>query len=250
MSPSPRPTLLVFTLGEDQESRRRQLLPQAHHPLERRLHRVCLDAAIDAGRRLGLEIEVSSPLAVELPAGVRQERQRGRSFGSRFRHALTGAFARGGAPVVLVGSDTPALGAEHLRHALAALEDDPDRVVLGPAPDGGFYLLAAARPLDEALGAVRWCCRHTLASLKRALRRQGREVVLLPSLADLDCRRDLERWLARAGRELARGLAVWRRLVDRLLAILADLRRPSPGRLEPGLVRVTAAVPPLRGPPR
>lgn len=246
---SARPTLLVFTLGEDRESRRRRLLPAAHLALERRLHRACLEAALDAGRRIGLDLEVSSPIEIELPADARHERQRGHGFGARVRHALDGAFARGDGPVVLVGSDTPGLDARHLRRALSALEGDPDRVVLGPAPDGGFYLLAAARPLDEALAAVRWRCRDTLASLKRALGRLGRHVVLLPALRDLDSRSDLERWLAGAGRALGAVRETWRQLVAWLLAILADLRSAAPGRAESIGRWAPAQAQPPRGPP-
>jgi uncharacterized protein len=254
-TPAPAsPTLLVFTLGDERESRRRRLLPAAQGELERRLHRACLDAALDAGRAAGCRLAVSSPSQVAVPADVRRHRQRGGSFGLRLRNAFGGALAAGGGAVVLVGTDVPGLAAEHVRRALAALAGDPEQVVLGPSPDGGFYLLAAARPIDGALAAARWCCRRTLRSLARALRRQGRRVVLLPPLLDLDRRADLERWLAASARR-GRGAgetalaALWRRLVDQLVELLAEIRRsstfaPAP-LLRPAAVRVLAA----RGPP-
>lgn len=242
------PTLLVFTLGDARESRRRQLLPPARGALERRLYRACLDAALDAGRAAGCRLAVSSPSKVEVPADVGRHGQRGRSFGRRLRNALADSLARGSGPTVLVGTDVPGLEPVHVRRALEALGEDPEQVVLGPSPDGGFYLLAAARPLDEARAAARWCCRRTLRSLVRALRRQGRRVVLLPALVDLDRRADLERWLASANRwrPLA---AAWRRLVERLVEILAEIRRSVTFAPEPRLLPVAARVPPLRGPP-
>lgn len=242
------PTLLVFTLGDERESRRRQLLPAAHGVLERRLHRACLEAALDAGRDAGCRLAVSSPAEIEVPADVRRHRQRGRSFGRRLRNAFADTLTRGGGPVVLVGTDVPGLEPEHVRRALTVLDEDPERVVLGPSPDGGFYLLAAARPIDEALAAARWCCRRTLRSLTRALRRQGRRVVLLPARVDLDRRADLERWLASSSR-WSRLAAVWRRLIERLVEILAEIRRSAIFAPELCLRPLAARIPPLRGPP-
>ncbi|MEE8524327.1 MAG: DUF2064 domain-containing protein [Thermoanaerobaculia bacterium] len=244
------PTLLVFTLGDERESRRRQLLPAAHGAIERRLHRACLDAALAAGRDAGCRLAVSSPSEVEVPADVRRHRQRGRSFGRRLRNAFADTLTRGGGPVVLVGTDVPGLEPEHVRRAVTALEEDPERVVLGPSPDGGFYLLAAARPLDDALAAARWCCQRTLRSLTRALRRQGRRVVLLPALEDLDRRADLERWLASSSSSRwSRLAAAWRSLIERLVEILAEIRRSVIFAPELCLRPLAARIPPLRGPP-
>ena len=102
----------------------------------------------------------------------------------------------------------------------------------------------------EALAAVRWCCRETVDSLKRALRRHGLSVVMLPPLADLDRRADLERWLAhrRSGFSPSR-TGAWDLLVSRLLQLLADLRQQPPTVPAPVLLAAAAHVPPLRGPP-
>ena len=238
-------TLLVFTLGARRESRRRRLLPPAEKALEDRLHQACLDAALAAGRAAGFRLEVSSPLELALPADVARRPQRGSDFGSRLQSALERTFAEQGGPVVLVGSDVPELEASHLRRTREALEHNPESVVIGPSPDGGFYLLAASQPLAAALSEVRWRCRQTLRSLKQALRREGREIVLLSPLADLDRRADLEVWLAHAPRRDG----LWRGLISRLSEVLAGLRRAwlpdSPSR--PSCRELRAHR--LRGPP-
>lgn len=237
--------LLVFTLGPVRESRRRQLLPPRWGDVEQRLHQACLDEALVAGREAGCRLRVSSPDSLELPADVERAPQSGLGFGDRLRTAMTTALEEGG-PVVLVGSDVPGMSAGHVSRTLELLQEDPDRVVLGPSPDGGFYLLAAARSLDEALRQVAWCCQGTLASLRRALQRAGRPVVLLAPLADLDRRADLERWLAVAGRAPSIVWHALRRLLGQLLAVL---RRPGDG---VGLLvprRSRFCRPPLRAPP-
>lgn len=65
-------------------------------------------------------------------------------LGDRIRLAFGDSFARGADRVVVVGSDCPRLTAAHLRDALSRL--DGVDVVLGPAEDGGYYLVALAKP--------------------------------------------------------------------------------------------------------
>jgi glycosyltransferase A (GT-A) superfamily protein (DUF2064 family) len=164
----------------------------------------------------------------------------GDGFGSRLEKALARSFS---GPLLVVGTDVPGLAARHLARALSLLAEDPDRVVLGPSPDGGFYLLAASRPIAGLAGATRWCRRDTLRGLMRALRAAGRPVVLLEFLADLDRRADLETWAARRD-------ARWLRLIRLLRRVLSVLRRPAVpllvGHPRPALVPVRAG----RAPPR
>ncbi len=68
-------------------------------------------------------------------------------LGDRIRLAFGEAFARGAERVVVVGSDCPRLTAGHLRDALARL--DKIDVVLGPADDGGYYLVALGRDASK-----------------------------------------------------------------------------------------------------
>lgn len=214
------PSLLVFTLSPARECARRRLLPPRLTHLERALHRRGLNAALAAGHANGCRLEVSSPDSLELDADVRQTPQRGRSFGDRLRQAARSCHARAHGPVLVVGSDVPGLSATHVAQALDRLGDDRDRVVVGPSPDGGFYLLASHRSLDQQLARVRWCRSDTLATLLEALRADGFDVSLLEPLGDLDRTRDLMSWLAL----VAEGR--WRRFALRLFRSLARLVRP------------------------
>jgi Uncharacterized protein conserved in bacteria (DUF2064) len=213
------PTLLVFTLGAVRESARHALLPEGLKDLERGLRRGCLETALEAGRASGCRLEVCSPSPLALPPDVFHAPQAGSGFGPRLEQAMLDAFERGTGPLLVVGTDVPGLAGGHLARALTLLQDDPDRVVLGPSPDGGFYLLASSRPIPGLANAARWCRRDTLRSLLSSLRALGRPVILLDPLADLDRPADLERWLAHADER-------WRALVGLLQEALCDLRRP------------------------
>ncbi len=193
--PESRPTLLVFTLGPSADRRRRPLLPGRGGELELELRRRCLDVALEAGRRCGCRRVVASPERLELPPDVERVHQSGDGFGQRLREAMRAARVAG-EPLVVVGSDVPDLDGGAIVRALDLLEDDPQRVVVGPSPDGGVYLLASVHPLDEVLSDVSWCHRGTLESLLTALRRAGRPAALLAPLADLDRPRDLHAWWA------------------------------------------------------
>jgi 2-phospho-L-lactate guanylyltransferase (CobY/MobA/RfbA family) len=219
----PTATLLVFTLGAAAERSRRRLLPGALEGMELGLRQACLEGTLEAGAACALRLEVCSPERLPLPAGAAHVPQAGDGFGERLERALHGALERAGrGPVLVVGSDVPGLGPRHLADALAHLADDPRRVVLGPSPDGGFYLIAAAAPIPGLAGAARWCRRDTLAALRRSLAAGGREVVLLEPLADLDRPADLDAWLATAGSWSDR----WRMLATLLRRALAERRRP------------------------
>jgi 2-phospho-L-lactate guanylyltransferase (CobY/MobA/RfbA family) len=255
MSSTSSPTLLVFTLGAARESERRALVPAPLRELEVGMRSACLDSVLDAGRACGCRLEVSSPEAIaRLPADARRVPQEGAGFGPRLEAAMRAAFAgfpAGAGPLLVVGTDVPGLAASHLARALSLLDEDADRVVLGPSPDGGFYLLAARRPIDQLATRTRWCRRDTLRGLLRALAAAGRPVTLLAPLADLDRPADLDRWLSRA-RELQVATADrWQALTVLLRRALAGLRRPfaAPPPLAPRLAfapRLAGRAPPSR----
>jgi hypothetical protein len=225
--PGSTPTLLIFTLGAPAECARRRLLPGGQ-VLENELWERCLAAALQAGRSSRCRLEVCSPAPLDLPGGTHGVPQPAGSFGQRLEQSVLDSFSRGAGPLVVVGADVPGLAARHVARALVALAADPDSVVLGPSPDGGFYLLACGRPIAGLAGATRWRRHDTLRGLIRSLRAAGRPVVLLEPLLDLDHRADLEQWLAGspAGDESWRGL---KRSLGSLLA--GQCRPPAPGRV-------------------
>ncbi len=241
--PQPSPTLLVFTLGPDADCERRPVLPRRLRHIEREVRAASTARALDAGRACGCVLEIASDAGPIAP-DVSSVPQRGRGFGERFVSTLAATWRRRpDGPVVVVGGDVPDLARRHVERALAAARRDRDAVVVGPSPDGGFYLLASARPLDRALEQVRWCRASTCADLIAAARRLGRSVVLLEPLADLDRPRDLA--------TLLRGAWTLRsaRLARRLRAAFREVARPQvqPAK-RPVALRLRRSQP-YRGPP-
>lgn len=246
MAYSDQPTLLVFTLGPGREQARKRWLKGEFASLERELHESCLERVLDAGRAVGCRLRVCSPGGARLAPDAQSDRQAEDGFGRRLLGAIRRAGAESSGPLIVVGTDAPELDAAILSRTREALAEDPDTVVLGPAADGGVYLVASARSIVTELAAVSWRSRRTRESLISALEAAGRPVFLLPLLRDLDSRGDLERWVA-AGASTRRGLSA---LMAALRAAMRELASLAPrvvcSPLEPSWCR----VPTGRAPPR
>ena len=96
------------------------------------------------------------------------------------------------APVIYFGADTPDLAPHHVEAAIAALERHD--VVIGPAEDGGYYLIGMRRALPELLTDMPWSTDQVLPETLARLDRSGITPVMLEMLADCDRPEDLARW--------------------------------------------------------
>ena len=119
-------------------------------------------------------------------------------------HRVYASLWRPGHAVALIGSDAPAMTSDHIAHTSTALADGYE-FVMGPAIDGGFYLIAGRKPIPEELWlGVRYSASGTGDQLASALTRLG-SVAFLAPLSDVDLVQDLE-LLASALRALSKPL--------------------------------------------
>ncbi|MDE3136352.1 MAG: TIGR04282 family arsenosugar biosynthesis glycosyltransferase [Acidobacteriota bacterium] len=124
-------------------------------------------------------------------AGWEIEPQHGRDLGERLENAFADAFRRGAKKVVVIGTDTPWMGAARLRTALAWL--DGEDVVLGPSFDGGYYLVGARRMVPEIFRGIAWGTSNVLYATRLALERAFASYRMLGWDFDLDRPADLGR---------------------------------------------------------
>ena len=93
-------------------------------------------------------------------------------------------FAAGAGRVVLIGSDSPTLPTEYIHRAFQALRDNA--VVLGPAADGGYYLVGLKHPHRRLFEAIPWSTNAVMAATLERAREIGLPVSLLPTWYDID----------------------------------------------------------------
>ena len=122
--------------------------------------------------------------------GVALEAQRGADLGARMAHAVAQRAGRG--PVLLTGTDCPALTPEHLRTAAAALEGG-DEAVLIPAEDGGYVLVGLMESHPMLFEGVPWGSDRVVGVTRRRLRALGLCWSEPTTLWDLDRPADLDR---------------------------------------------------------
>jgi rSAM/selenodomain-associated transferase 1 len=114
-------------------------------------------------------------------------------FGRCLLHAARSLFAQGHEAVCLLNSDSPNLPTSRLAQMAAALAEPGDRVVLGPAEDGGYYVLGAKAPHQHLFQDVAWSTGDVAAQTRARARALGLPVVELDSWYDVDDAPTLDR---------------------------------------------------------
>ncbi len=137
--------------------------------------------------------DAAPEIAPWLRPGWRMVPQGGGDLGARMSRAFEDAFADGCTGVVVVGTDCPDLTAEDLRAAWDGLADHD--VVVGPAEDGGYWLLGTSAPRPGLFAGIAWSSSSVLADTLSIARSEGLSVRMLRRLNDVDTAHDWERHL-------------------------------------------------------
>ncbi len=121
--------------------------------------------------------------------GVKLIDQIGDDVGERMAHVFETLFARGYKSVVMVGTDVPTLPLGQYKHAYTLLESHD--LVLGPALDGGYYLIGLNRSWPDLFTGIPWSTEHVLTLTQEKARRLGLKVALTEPWRDVDTIGDL-----------------------------------------------------------
>lgn len=118
--------------------------------------------------------------------GCELREQQGRDLGARLWHAVSGSTG----PVILIGTDCPAMTSDYLKAALQSLERQD--AVLGPASDGGYVLLGLQRGHTSLFDEIPWGSDRVAAMTRERLEGLGWRWSELEVLPDLDRPEDLD----------------------------------------------------------
>jgi glycosyltransferase A (GT-A) superfamily protein (DUF2064 family) len=171
-------------------------------------------AATPARRRV---VVLDGPTGPWLPAGFDVVAQRGHGLDER----LAAAFDDVGGPALLIGMDTPQVPGRLLVEAQKTLTTGEIDAVLGPADDGGYWLVGLRRPDPAAFLGVPMSTADTAPAQRARLYERGYRVELLSRLRDVDTFAD-----ALAVAATMPG-SVFARTITRLALATARAERPA-----------------------
>ena len=128
-------------------------------------------------------------LLLEVPPGVAVETQQGSDLGDRLTHAFNHKWNEGFRKIVFIGTDSPTLRKEDLHAAFEAL--DASEVVLGPATDGGYYLIGFSARLPILFSRISWGTSQVFRETVQLLETNAIRWQCLRESFDLDTFEDL-----------------------------------------------------------
>ncbi|HQV40310.1 MAG TPA: TIGR04282 family arsenosugar biosynthesis glycosyltransferase [Flavobacteriales bacterium] len=190
-----RPLLLVFLRAPVLGKVKTRLAATLGKERALVIYKRLLQHTIEEGAKLGVDrqawysddIPPNEPCAV---LGYSVHQQIGADLGERMQRAFDNGFVNGHGPIIIIGTDLPQLSEALLREALKALGTHD--AVIGPANDGGYYLLGLRKPCAELFQGKTWSTDTVFKRTTEDLERLGRTWEALPELIDIDTEADLE----------------------------------------------------------
>jgi uncharacterized protein len=120
--------------------------------------------------------------------------QEGRDLGDRMKNAFQVVFNDGFTQAIIIGTDCPDLSVEHINKGFHLLKNKD--VVIGPAEDGGYYLLGMNKPVKpELFNNVEWSTSLVLEQTQSRVQQLNLSFEFLPVLNDIDTLMDYSQWI-------------------------------------------------------
>jgi len=117
------------------------------------------------------------------------------NLGDRLHRAFARAFEAGSELVLIIGSDCPDVTADDINVAWRKLEECD--LVVGPASDGGYWLIGLRRPCPELFEGIEWSSEKVLRQTIERAEAARLRIKLLRELSDIDTIEDWNRYQAR-----------------------------------------------------
>ena len=119
-----------------------------------------------------------------------KEIQQGNDLGERMKNAFASTFKKGYHKIVIIGTDCPGLNAEIIMNAFSYLQTND--VVIGPAEDGGYYLLGMKQMQHELYEGIQWSTGAVLNDTINKCTALQLNYCMLGVLKDIDEEKDLQ----------------------------------------------------------
>ncbi|MEG4280936.1 TIGR04282 family arsenosugar biosynthesis glycosyltransferase [Microcoleus sp. MON1_C1] len=191
--------LIVFTRYPEPGTTKTRLIPVLGKTGAANLHRLMAQRTIacalslEKSRRLSVEIHRaggSEQLMQDwLGSDIICQNQIDGDLGARMTAAFEKSFNSGVEKTAIIGTDCPDLKAEIMAQAFEKLSQHD--LVLGPAQDGGYYLIGLRRSIPELFAGIHWGTSQVFACTRAIAQKLDLNIAYLPTLADIDLPEDL-----------------------------------------------------------
>lgn len=187
--------LLVFTRYPEAGSVKTRLIPALGERGAAEIHKKMTEDTVKTASLFCGEVEVhfsggNQKLMQDwLGNRLGYRKQKGSCLGEKLGNSFHEAFNEGLRKVVVIGSDCPELNVGHLDDAFSLL--DKTDLVLGPALDGGYYLIGLRKYQPELFNNIDWGSRFVFQQTMKIAERLGLKTAKLEKLADIDLPEDL-----------------------------------------------------------
>jgi uncharacterized protein len=188
--------LIIFTRYPESGKTKTRLIPALGEHGSARLHRRMAEHTVKQARSLSCAIEVwyvggSEELMQDwLGRDLWYREQPAGDLGDRMCGAFRSAFDKGYQSVMIVGTDCPGLTTDFMAQGFAALQNQV--VTIGPAIDGGYYLIGLQRLVPELFQKINWSTATVFSETLAIADKLQLSTYLLPSLHDIDLPDDLQ----------------------------------------------------------
>lgn len=187
--------LIVFLKNPDSENVKTRLAKDTGREVARKVYKKLIKHTLDKSFTSEAQVHLffSGGIPKENKSGDAELfTQTGEHLGERMKNAFQDVFNRGFKKAVIIGSDCPEISALHINEALSAL--DIADVVIGPADDGGYYLLGMKTLHHAIFENKNWSTGSVLADTIADFRALSLDYVQLPALTDIDTIEDYRKF--------------------------------------------------------
>ena len=193
--------LIVFTRYPEPGKAKTRLIPVLGKAGAANLHRLMAQRTIaralslQNSRRLSVEIHHTNDSQQQmqdwLGTNIIYQNQIDGDLGAKMTAAFQQSFNSGVDKAAIIGTDCPDLKVEIMAQAFDKLSQHD--LVLGPAKDGGYYLIGLRRSIPELFSGIKWGTSEVFASTQAIAQNLDLNIAYLPTLADIDLPEDLLR---------------------------------------------------------
>jgi len=186
MKPHRDNLLIIFTKFPEPGFSKTRLIPSIGPFNAANLQKLMTEFVVKQARKLNISFEIRytgadlSKMKCWLGEDLVYKKQSEGSLGERLKNAFEDGFNNGYKKIVAVGSDCPDLRADTIAMAFEYLENS--RCVIGPAKDGGYYLIGLSEMKEDIFTGISWGSSKVLSETISRLK----QYILLPKLADVD----------------------------------------------------------------